>query len=160
MIITAVYLLVFDKLGNSVKGFKNFKIVFSILLMALAVYNLLPSADNNSIDWQEYSESKLSDSIGQTPVIIDFYADWCIPCKELDAITFSDAKVIEESRKFLSLKADMTKSLSPEVESLRNKFKIVGVPTVLILDSNGSEINRITGFVNAEEFINIIKSIQ
>lgn len=160
MIITAVYLLVFDKLGNSVKGFKNFKIVFSILLMALAVYNLLPSADNNSIDWQEYSESKLSGSIGQTPVIIDFYADWCIPCKELDAITFSDAKVIEESRKFLSLKADMTKSLSPEVESLRNKFKIVGVPTVLILDSNGSEINRITGFVNAEEFINIIKSIQ
>lgn len=160
MIITAVYLLVFDKLGNSVKGFKNFKIVFSILLMTLAVYNLLPSADNNSIDWQEYSESKLSDSIGQTPVIIDFYADWCIPCKELDAITFSDAKVIEESRKFLSLKADMTKSLSPEVESLRNKFKIVGVPTVLILDSNGSEINRITGFVNAEEFINIIKSIQ
>lgn len=160
MIITAVYLLVFDKLGNSVKGFKNFKIVFSILLMALAVYNLLPSADNNSIDWQEYSESKLSGSIGQTPVIIDFYADWCIPCKELDAITFSDAKVIEESRKFLSLKADMTKSLSPEVESLRNKFKIVGVPTVLILDSNGNEINRITGFVNAEEFINIIKSIQ
>lgn len=160
MIITAVYLLVFDKLGNSVKGFKNFKIVFSILLMALAVYNLLPSADNNSIVWQEYSESKLSGSIGQTPVIIDFYADWCIPCKELDAITFSDAKVIEESRKFLSLKADMTKSLSPEVESLRNKFKIVGVPTVLILDSNGSEINRITGFVNAEEFINIIKSIQ
>lgn len=160
MIITAVYLLVFDKLGNSVKGFKNFKIVFSILLMALAVYNLLPSADNNSIVWQEYSESKLSGSIGQTPVIIDFYADWCIPCKELDAITFSDAKVIEESRKFLSLKADMTKSLSPEVESLRNKFKIVGVPTVLILDSNGNEINRITGFVNAEEFINIIKSIQ
>ena len=93
-------------------------------------------------------------------MIIDFYADWCIPCKELDAITFSDDKVIEESKKFLTLKADMTKSLSPEVESLRNKFKIVGVPTVLILDSNGNEINRITGFVNAEEFIDIIKSIQ
>ena len=160
MIITAVYLLVFDKLGNSVKGFKNFKIVFSVLLIAFAVYNLLPSANTNTIDWQEYSESKLSGSIGQTPVIIDFYADWCIPCKELDAITFLDDKVIEESKKFLTLKADMTKSLSPEVESLRNKFKIVGVPTVLILDSNGNEINRITGFVNAEEFIDIIKSIQ
>lgn len=160
MIITAVYLLVFDKLGNSVKGFKNFKIVFSVLLIALAVYNLLPSANTNSIDWQEYSESKLSGSIGETPVIIDFYADWCIPCKELDAITFSDDKVIEESRKFITLKADMTKSLAPEVESLRNKFKIVGVPTVLILDSKGNEINRITGFVNAEEFIDIIKNIQ
>jgi thiol:disulfide interchange protein DsbD len=160
MIITALYLLVFDKLGNNVKGFKNFKIVFSLLLIALAVFNLLPSANTNSIDWQEYSESKLSGSIGETPVIIDFYADWCIPCKELDAITFSDDKVIEESKKFLTLKADMTKSLSPEVESLRNKFKIVGVPTVLILDSNGNEINRITGFVNAEEFIHILKSIQ
>lgn len=160
MIITAFYLLVFDKLGNGVKGFKNFKIVFSLILIALAAYNLVPSANTNSIDWQEYSESNLSSSIGQTPVIIDFYADWCIPCKELDAITFSDDKVIAESRQFLALKADMTKSLSPEVESLRNKFKIVGVPTVLILDSKGNEINRITGFVNPEEFIDIIKRVQ
>ena len=53
----------------------------------------------------------------------------------------------------------MTKSLSPEVESLRNKFNIVGVPTVLILNKKGDEVKRITGFVNADEFYNIIKNV-
>jgi thiol:disulfide interchange protein DsbD len=53
----------------------------------------------------------------------------------------------------------MTKSLSDEVEALRNKYKIVGVPTVLILDSEGNEVKRITGFVNADEFYEMIKNI-
>ena len=50
----------------------------------------------------------------------------------------------------------MTKSLSKEVESLREKYSIVGVPTVLVLDQNGKEKNRITGFVNADEFLKLL----
>jgi thiol:disulfide interchange protein DsbD len=92
-------------------------------------------------------------------VIIDFYADWCIPCKELDAYTFSDPKVIEGSKNFYTFKADMTKSLSDEVEALRNKYNILGVPTVLILDNKGNEVKRITGFVNADEFYEIIRNV-
>jgi thiol:disulfide interchange protein DsbD len=92
-------------------------------------------------------------------MIIDFYADWCIPCKELDAMTFSDPKVIEETKKFSAYKADMTKSLSDEVSTLRNKYNIVGVPTVLIINSKGKEVQRITGFVNSNEFLKIIQSV-
>lgn len=150
-IISAFYLLFFGKAANSVKGFKIFKIAFSIIVIIISVYSLVPS-EKKSIDWIKYSDSELVKASEKKGVIIDFYADWCIPCKELDAITFSDEKVIELSKDFLNLKADMTKSLSPEVEQLRNKYNIVGVPTVLILDSKLNEIHRITGFVNAEEF--------
>jgi thiol:disulfide interchange protein DsbD len=157
MIGAAIYLLFFEKLANSVKGFKIFKIVFSVLIMAVGIYALIPS-DTNSVEWKPFSEDALTEISGRG-VIIDFYADWCIPCKELDAITFSDSKVIAISKEFETYKADMTKSLSPEVESLRERFKIIGVPTVLILNSKGEEVERITGFVNAKEFYKIISIV-
>lgn len=147
----ALYLLFFDKAANSVKGFRIFKVIFSLLAIIVSVYSLIPSG-KNSIAWVNYSETELLKASDKKGVIIDFYADWCIPCKELDALTFSDENVIKLSEDFVNLKADMTKSVSPEVEALREKYKIVGVPTVLILDSKLQEIHRITGFVNAEEF--------
>jgi len=157
MIGTSIYLLFFEKLANSVKGFRIFKIVFSILILAVAVYTLIP-AETNSVKWKPFTQDALTEISGKG-VIIDFYADWCIPCKELDAATFSDPKVIELSKEFETYKANMTKSLSPEVESIRQQYNIIGVPTILILNSKGEEKERITGFVNAEEFYKIISEI-
>lgn len=157
MIGTAIYLLFLEKLANSVKGFRIFKLVFSVLIMAIGVYALVPST-SDSVDWKPFTEEALTEISGRG-VIIDFYAEWCIPCKELDALTFSDPEVIELSKEFETYKADMTKSLSPEVELLRDRFKIVGVPTVLILNSNGEEVERITGFVNAKEFYKILSAV-
>lgn len=158
-IIAALYILFFDKAASSVKGFKIFKVVFSLLIIAISVYSLIPS-DRQEIKWDKYSDNQLVNLEGKRGVIIDFYADWCIPCKELDAITFADPKVIELSKEFGTFKADMTKSLSPEVSALREKYKIVGVPTVLILDNNGREINRITGFLSADEFYQMLNKIR
>ncbi len=158
MIGTAVYLLFLEKLANKVKGFKIFKIIFSIIILAIGIYSLIPS-ETISVEWKPYSEEALTEIEGRG-VIIDFYADWCIPCKELDALTFSDPKVINLSKEFETYKADLTESLSPEVESLREKYNIVGVPTVLILNSKGEEKERITGFVDADEFYDIISIIK
>lgn len=157
MIGAAIYLLFFEKLANSVKGFRIFKIVFSVLILAVGVCALIPS-ETNSVDWKPFTEDALTEISGRG-VIIDFYADWCIPCKELDALTFSDPEVITLSKEFETYKADMTKSLSPEVESLRERFKIIGVPTVLILNSKGEEVERVTGFVNAKGFYKIISKV-
>lgn len=157
-ILAVLILLFYDKKGNSVRAFRIFKYVFSVLVVAVSVYALVPS-DRESIMWDPYSETALTNISDNRGIIIDFYADWCIPCKELDALTFSDPRVIELSKEFTTLKADMTRSVSPEVESLRNKFNIVGVPTVLILDSDGNELKRITGFVNADEFYKILLDV-
>ena len=156
MVISAVYLLFFDKNANSVKGFRIFKIVFSIVLVVTAVYWLIPN-EKQSIKWQPYTSNVIEAS--NKAKIIDFYADWCIPCKELDAMTFSDPRVISEAKRFAAYKADMTKSLSDEVSSLRTRYNIVGVPTVLIINSKGKEVERITGFVNSAEFLKIIENV-
>jgi len=158
MILAGVFVLFFEKKAKSVKGFQIFKILFSVLIISIAVYALIPS-DTKSVAWQPYSEVAVAE-ISNRGVIIDFYADWCIPCKELDALTFSDPEVIKVSEEFETYKADLTESLSPEVEQLREKYKIVGVPTVLILNSNGEEVERITGFVTAEEFLEIISNVE
>ncbi len=145
-----------DKTANNVKGFRIFKIIFSVIVFAVSVYALIP-AKKNSPDWQTFSESKYEASLKNNErMIIDFYADWCIPCKELDAQTFSNEKVVKESQRFTCYKVDMTETLSDATEKLRNRFKIVGMPTVLIVDSEGNEIERLTGFVNAEEFLKLI----
>ncbi len=159
MLVTAAYLLLVDKLANNIKGFRIFKIAFSIVLIAVSIYALIPS-EKSSISWKQYNDSALTAGMqGKKGMIIDFYADWCIPCKELDASTFTNPKVIKEADGFHAYKANMTKSLSPEVSALRNKFNIVGVPTVLIIDSQGKEVKRITGYVNADEFYKILKDV-
>jgi thiol:disulfide interchange protein DsbD len=158
-VIAALILLFVDKMANNIKGFKIFKIIFSVVVLALSIYSLIPS-EKISPDWQKFTEEKYTASINSNErIIIDFYADWCIPCKELDALTFSDPKVVEESKRFTAYKVDMTQTLSEETEKIRNNFNIVGMPTVLIINSKGEEEERLTGFVNAEEFLQLLKKI-
>ncbi len=148
MIIAGVALFFMDKKASEIMGFKVFKIFFSSLLIAGAAYLLWPT-EQKSPDWQYYSNSVYENAIeNNEKMIIDFYADWCIPCKELDALTFSDEKVIEKAESFTAIKVDMTKTLSDETEKVRQKFEIRGMPTVLIIDSHGNEVERITGFVS------------
>lgn len=160
MTIAALYLLVFDKKGNEIRGFRLFKSAFSVLIIAVSVYMLVPSK-TESYGWQVFSHEKLRASkVENKPVIIDFYADWCIPCKELDAVTFSDSKVKSELSRFTALKVDMTSALTEEKKQLRDKFNVKGMPTVVLLDSQGREIERLTGFTGPAEFLNIIRNIR
>jgi thiol:disulfide interchange protein DsbD len=154
----AVYLIFFDKLANDIKIFRGFKIAFSLILFAVAVYWLLPG-DENSSQWQIYSDKSFSDALGKEKIIIDFYADWCIPCKELDAMTFSDKKVIQAGKSFVSFKVDMTKTMDDETERIRKKFNILGMPTILIFNRKGEEVERITGFIDADSFQKILSNI-
>lgn len=159
IIIAALYLLIIDKMGNNVKGFFIFKTAFSVLMIALAGYMLMPS-QKESIAWEKFEFASYEESLGSNKkMIIDFYADWCIPCKELDALTFSDPNVIKLTKGFDSYKVDMTKSISEETDAIRKRFDIKGMPTVLIIDSRGKEAARITGFVDAKEFSMIVEKI-
>lgn len=159
-IFAALWLLFFDKMANYVKGFFYFKLVFSVLVFALGVWMLIPE-EKGSPDWEKFTIEKYEKSLQNgNKIIMDFYADWCIPCKELDQLTFSDPRVIEELKEYDAYKIDMTKTMSDETEKIRKKFNILGMPTIILYNSSGKESKRITGFVNAEEFLELLKEIE
>lgn len=160
MIVAGIILFFMDKEANKILGFRIFKIIFSTILILVGAYFLIPK-ETKSVEWEYYTENIYESAIDNNEkMIIDFYADWCIPCKELDALTFSNEKVIAKSEEFTNLKVDMTKTLSEKTEQIRKKFDIKGMPTILIINSQGNEIERITGFVNAEEFLKMIEGVK
>ncbi|MFH1527008.1 MAG: protein-disulfide reductase DsbD [Bacteroidota bacterium] len=160
MIGSSIYLVFIDKLANDVKGFRIFKNIFSVLVIATAVYMIWP-VEEKSPDWQYYSEESYQEALNANEkILIDFYADWCIPCKELDALTFSDQRVIDKSKEFVTFKVDMTKTMSDETEIIRNKFSIIGMPTLILVNSKGNEQKRLTGFISADEFLDVLSQIE
>jgi len=95
------------------------------------------------------------------PVMIDFFAEWCQACKELDAYTYSDSQVLESLERFVSVKLDFTEN-SPKNDSLKARYSIVGLPTVVFIDSDGHEVagSRLVGFLDADEFVNVLGRIR
>jgi len=157
-IIVSIYLLFFDKSANSSKGFKNFKTVLSIAVIIASVYFGWPVKEDHG-NWQNFDANVYAQSIGKDKIIIDFWADWCVQCKEFDAKTFSNEKVKEALKDFKGFKSDLTSS-NDEVSKIYKDFKIISLPTVLIFDSKGNEVKRITGFMEADEFIKIIEAVK
>lgn len=94
-------------------------------------------------------------------VMIDFWAEWCVACKELEAHTFSHRDVQPVLRKLALGKVDLTED-SPEGVALSRKYRVLGLPSVLFLDADGVEIegSRITGFVDHKEFLDHVEKIQ
>jgi thioredoxin:protein disulfide reductase len=102
--------------------------------------------------WQPYAPAAVG---AGRPAVIDFSAEWCLPCLELEKKTFSDPRVREALGRRTLLKADMTKIASPESIALSERYGILGVPTVIFLDANGQERQdlRLVGFENADRFL-------
>jgi thiol:disulfide interchange protein DsbD len=114
---------------------------------------------DDKISWMFYSDDIQEIAYSQKkPIMLDFYADWCIPCKELDKFTFSDRDVIELSKRFLMVKVDLTQTNDPNSISLREKYQIKGVPTLIFLSPRNEEIpgTRVVGFLEKDEFLPIM----
>jgi len=87
------------------------------------------------------------------PVMLDFYADWCVSCKEMEHFTFSDPGVRRRLDQFALLQADVTAN-SAEDKALLKRFSLFGPPGIIFFDAAGREIKglRVIGFQNAERF--------
>lgn len=93
------------------------------------------------------------------PVMLDFYADWCISCKELEGITFKDQAVIDKLQEFTLLKADVTKNTADD-KAMQAKFGVVGPPALIFWDKDNNEItsSQIVGYKNPKDFLNIVNA--
>jgi thioredoxin:protein disulfide reductase len=88
------------------------------------------------------------------PVILDFYADWCVSCKEMETLTFSDERVKGQLGGMLLLQVDVTAN-TDEHRALLRRFSLFGPPGIIFFDAQGREIRglRVIGYQNAERFL-------
>ena len=91
------------------------------------------------------------------PVMLDFFADWCVACKELEEITFKDEEVIKKLQGFTILKADVTAN-NDDDKALQKKYGIVGPPGLIFWDTNNKEVkaSKIVGYKNPKDFLKIV----
>jgi thiol:disulfide interchange protein DsbD len=156
-IASALYLIFWE--GGRAKP-KQFGWALRVLGAGAALAGILlvlPAKGEAGIEWQPYSDQALEEARRQNkPVIIDAYADWCIPCKELDKRTFTNREVRMESEQFVRLKLDLTlQDAGSQQWRAKERFGIIGVPTIIFLDSSGRELKdlRLEGFEPADRFL-------
>ncbi len=104
-------------------------------------------------------DARIAQANGKT-VMLDFYADWCISCKEMERYTFTDAKVQAKLKNAVLLQIDVTAN-SDEDKALLKRFELFGPPAILFFDAQGREQGgrRITGYKDAEQFLQLLKHV-
>jgi thiol:disulfide interchange protein DsbD len=177
LIVSAVYLRVIDPLPQHAHGFQRFgKGVGVIALLAGAAYlvgafsgardvlrplsGLVGDAAAPSINeplFQRVANGAELDSAIKSangkPVLLDFYADWCVSCKEMERYTFTNVRVRQRLADMVKVQVDVTAN-NAEHQALLKRFRLFGPPGIIFFDKKGNEINglRVIGFQNAEKF--------
>ena len=95
------------------------------------------------------------------PVMLDFYADWCVSCKEMERFTFSDPQVREKFAGMLLLQADVTAN-NAEDKALLKRFRLFGPPGIIFFDSGGREVEglRVIGYQSADQFLQTLGRVR
>ncbi|OJI27257.1 Thiol:disulfide interchange protein DsbD precursor [Vibrio vulnificus] len=96
----------------------------------------------------------------QKPVMLDFYADWCVACKEFEKYPFHDPAVAAQLKQFVLLQADVTRNQAQDIELLQAQ-QVLGLPTIDFWDAQGNPVSnaRLTGFMQAAPFLEHIQRI-
>ncbi|MFT7235903.1 MAG: thiol:disulfide interchange protein DsbD [Methylophagaceae bacterium] len=178
LIVSAVYLGALNTLGLSSTGWEKFSKGFGLIILIFGTLLLIGSASGshnvwqplkgiasvsgttgqaiNSIKFKEINNlSELEQELTQStqPVMLDFYADWCVECKTMEATTFQDPAVVATLANTTALKLDMTDN-NDEHKAFLKQFTIFGPPTILFFDPQGNEYkqHRLVGTMNARDF--------
>ena len=142
---------------------------FGVLLLAVAVWIawpvisplVMPRPEPHGLKFERInSVEELNEKLRAPgkPVMLDFYADWCVSCKEMEVFTFTDAKVKEKLGGMLLLQADVTANTEQHKELLK-RFSLFGPPGIIFFDTRGAEIRglRVIGYQKADRFLVVLE---
>ncbi len=184
-IVVAVYTGAFDRLegdaGFGERFYKSLGVIFLVLglyflsggllktwspgLLSGAVAGIATTTgavDEVEVEWSINNPDEVFARAAAEgkPVMMDFYADWCAACKELDEKTYNVPELVEVSHSFLNLKMDFTRANSGTWEKeMRDKYHIVGMPTVILFTPDGREYKRFMGFKKAKEVLPLMREV-
>ncbi len=141
---------------------------FGIVLLGAAVYFGFQTAYGfgwlkGSHPWRAYTPQALEQAKRDgKPVVIDFWATWCLACKELEHKTFSDPQVKRALREFVTLQVDWTTRKDPIANEAAKRFRVRGLPTVVFIGQDGEERQdlRLTGFEGSEAFLERLQKVR
>ncbi|UZG43888.1 protein-disulfide reductase DsbD [Caldimonas thermodepolymerans] len=176
LLVAAVYLKVFDTLPPGARGWQRFFKGVGVVLAVLGAIQLVGAASGGRDPWQPLAHLARAEAATDAglgfepvrsveeleavlaragrPVMLDFYADWCVSCKEMEAFTFSDPRVRARLANALLLKADVTAN-NRDDRALLKRFGLFGPPGTLFFDASGRELPqlRVIGFQSADRFL-------
>jgi thioredoxin:protein disulfide reductase len=154
-----------DKNQANFRAFPWLKGGTGIACLVLAAYFVTSLAlQGAGVSWRPYTDETLKEAQNlKKPVIIDFYATWCTPCRELDDVTFHDVSVVKQAESdFIMVKVDVTKAGNPLHERLLQEYGIKGVPTIVFLDASGKERQdlRLVDYLPPDQFLGRMTEIK
>lgn len=135
-------------------------LILNFILMSISLFfsiqfidSILPKNEPKILFSQFEMENFLKDKSEGKLIIVDFYANWCIPCKEMEHKTFSNKEVQDALRNFIPYQVDLTREPKGSIKSFVEEMGVQGIPTIIFF-KNGEEIKnlRLVGYEGPEEF--------
>lgn len=111
-------------------------------------------------DWEkDYARGMQTAHEQNRPVMVDVWAKWCIPCKEIDRTTFRDPRVMRELERFVTIKLDISLSDDKNYD-IMEKYDILGPPSFIFFDSEGNHVETILGKASTEEILQALQRVR
>jgi thiol:disulfide interchange protein DsbD len=153
-----VYLGFVDAAGSALPRFAVARRVLGAAAVAVAIWIAAAPRAVSALPWEPFSPEALARAAESgKPALVDFTAKWCLPCGENDRVTFADHTIAAEAGRFVMLRADVTE-MTPDREEWMQRFKILGVPTILLFGPGGVEEAREVGFVEPERLLGLMQA--
>jgi thioredoxin:protein disulfide reductase len=156
---SGIYLGFLERAGRTVPYFALVKTGVGVAMLAVAVWLAPPAQSGRAIAWESLAQWSQSKEDGRRPVLLDFAAEWCIPCRKMDHTTYVDPAVVREADRFRMVKADITNE-TDETEQVVNEYDVKGVPTVILISPVGEETHRMVGYVGPDELLQAMRRVQ